>query len=104
MKHLKSSCPKDQFEHITKRADGRWIIRYYENETADGERMEFTRVIVSEKPTYEFIVDLLIREKYSVSDEFALQRQRESKPDDFAEYNDFCEACKAEAREITKEE
>lgn len=50
-------------------------------------------------PTYAERVEMLIREKYSVSDELAILRQRDSKVDEFAEYNAFCEACKAKAKE-----
>ena len=49
-------------------------------------------------PTYEERVVEKIRARYSVDDELALLRQREVKPDEFAEYNAYCEACKAEAR------
>lgn len=37
-----------------------------------------------------------IREKYSISDELAILRQRDTKPDEFAEYNAFAEQAKAE--------
>ena len=50
-------------------------------------------------PTYAEKVEMLIREKYSVSDELALLRQMDSKIDEFAEYNAFCEACKRRAKE-----
>ena len=50
------------------------------------------------KPTYEERVEQLIREKYSVSQEFAIQRQREIKLEEFAEYFAFCEKCKAIAK------
>jgi hypothetical protein len=49
-------------------------------------------------PTYEQRVVQLIREKYSMDDELALQRQRDSKPEEFAEYNRFVEECKVLAR------
>lgn len=58
-----------------------------------------------EQPTisYDELVDSKIREKYSVSQEFAILRQRDTKPTEFAEYNAYCEQCKAEARaEIAK--
>ncbi|MGI5892442.1 MAG: hypothetical protein ACOX7H_06910 [Bacillota bacterium] len=42
----------------------------------------------------------MIRARYSLSDELALHRQRDSKPDEFAEYNQFVEACKAEAKAL----
>lgn len=49
-------------------------------------------------PSYERLVDQRIRNKYTVSEELALLRQRDAKVSEFAEYNAFCEACKAEAR------
>ncbi len=39
-----------------------------------------------------------IREVYSVDDELAILRQRETKPEEFAEYNGFVEKIKAEER------
>lgn len=43
-----------------------------------------------------------IRARYTVDDELALLRQRDVKPDEFAEYNAYCEACKAEAKAETE--
>ena len=50
-------------------------------------------------PTYEERVVELIREKYTIDDELAILRQRDSKPNEFAEYNEYCEKCKATAKE-----
>lgn len=47
---------------------------------------------------YEQRIVNRIREKYSVDDELAILRQRESKPDEFAAYNDFVEQIKDEER------
>lgn len=54
------------------------------------------------KPTqsYEERVEMLIRQKYSVSAELAILRQRDSKPEEFAEYFEYAEQCKAKAKEI----
>ena len=49
-------------------------------------------------PTYEEIVVSLIREKYSVDDELAIQRQRDTKPEEFQEYFNYCEECKEIAK------
>ena len=43
-------------------------------------------------------VNALIRERYSLSEELALLRQRTTKKAEFEEYNDFCEACKVKAK------
>ena len=47
---------------------------------------------------YPQLVERKIRTKYSVSAELAILRQRNSKPEEFATYNSFCELCKAEAK------
>ena len=45
-------------------------------------------------------VEILIRQRYSISAEFAILRQRDTKPEEFAEYNAYAEECKIEAKEI----
>lgn len=50
------------------------------------------------------IVTHLIREKYSLSDEIAMLRQRDSKPEEFEEYNKFAEKCKKKADKILKKQ
>ena len=47
---------------------------------------------------YPQLVENKIRTKYSISAELAILRQRNSKPEEFAEYNAFCELCKSEAK------
>jgi hypothetical protein len=47
---------------------------------------------------YEQRVVNRIRERYSVDDELAILRQRDSKPEEFAEYNAYVEKVKAEER------
>lgn len=48
--------------------------------------------------SYDELVDSKIRARYTISQEFAILRQRDTKPEEFAEYNAYCEQCKAEAR------
>lgn len=48
---------------------------------------------------YEEKVVSLIREKYSVDDELAIQRQRDTKLEEFQAYFDYCEECKQRAKE-----
>ena len=47
---------------------------------------------------YPQLVENKIRKKYSVIAELAILRQRNTKPEEFAEYNAFCELCKSEAK------
>ena len=47
--------------------------------------------------TYEERVQTLIREQYSIADELAILRQRDTKPDEFAAYFEYAEQCKTQA-------
>lgn len=47
---------------------------------------------------YESLIIRKIREQYSVNQELAILRQRDSKPAEFATYNAFVERCKTEAK------
>jgi hypothetical protein len=49
---------------------------------------------------YEQRVVNRIRAVYSVDDELAILRQRDSKPEEFAEYNNYVELVKAEERAV----
>ena len=49
-------------------------------------------------PTYEERVVELIREKYSIDDEIAILRQKDTKQDEYQAWYDYCEECKAQAK------
>lgn len=51
-----------------------------------------------ESTTYEQHVIDLIRQKYSLDEELAIQRQRDTKPIEFQQYFDYCEQCKISAK------
>lgn len=48
----------------------------------------------AEKPDYKESIISAIRERYSVDDEIAILRQRDTKPDEFDEYFEFVEGVK----------
>jgi hypothetical protein len=48
---------------------------------------------------YDEAVDAEIRKRYSVSQEFAILRQRDEKPVEYAEYYVYCEQCKTYVKE-----
>lgn len=54
--------------------------------------------IISLDEQYKQRVIELVREEYSVDDELATQRQRDTKVDEFNAYNAFVEECKVKAR------
>lgn len=47
---------------------------------------------------YENKIVSLIRKKYNVNQELAILRQREVKPEEFAEYNEYIEQCKEQVK------
>jgi len=48
---------------------------------------------------YDEAVNEKIRERYTVSQEFAILRQKNEKPEEYKVYYDYCEACKAYIKE-----
>jgi len=49
--------------------------------------------------SYDEAVNAEIRKKYSISQEFAILRQRDEKPNEYAAYFAYCEECKAYVKE-----
>ena len=45
--------------------------------------------------TYDDAVNAKIRERYTESQEFAILRQKDEKPQEYATYYAYCEECKA---------
>ena len=68
---------------------------------ADGWQVYIPQPVEPYIPTYEERVEQLIRERYSVNQELAIQRQRDTKPEEFEEYFAYCEECKRVAKEYT---
>jgi hypothetical protein len=54
----------------------------------------------AKEPTYKEKIIQKIRTKYSVDDELAILRQRESKPEEFKEYFDFVESIKLAIKDL----
>lgn len=48
--------------------------------------------------TYEQLVQKYISERYSLADEIAILRQKDIKPNEYLEYFNFIEECKAKAK------
>ena len=53
-----------------------------------------------QKDLYPDLIVYFIRQKYSVDDEFALERQKERKPNEYEQYDTYCENAKAYAKEL----
>lgn len=63
------------------------------------EEQEFNNSI--EVLSYEQRVVNRIREVYSIDDELAILRQRDTKPEEFEQYNAFVEKIKVEEKAVT---
>lgn len=73
--------------------DGKIVYEY----EAIPEMPEEEEMPVPEIP-YEEQVVAKIRERYSVDDELAILRQRDTKPEEFEAYNEYAEQCKADVK------
>lgn len=65
---------------------------------ANGWQEYITPEVEPYKPTYEELVEQYIRKKYSINQELAIQRQRDTKIEEFNEYFSYCEECKQKAK------
>lgn len=76
------------------KSNGRLIV------LPDPEPIEFS-ITEAEYPSY---VSSRIHEKYSIDDEIAILRQKNEKPEEYAEYYAYCESVKEEAKLLIKNE
>ena len=79
------------------------LIPHLETES-DFEELTLDAYMVENRERYVTLVEQYIREKYTTSDELATQRQRDTKPDAFKLYFNFCEECKERAKNLIKNE
>lgn len=80
----------------TIKIDGRWVSNpQYADFIADG----WQPYTLPAEERYRDRVVELIRTKYSVDDELARLRQKETKSKEYDSYFDYCEACKKQAYE-----
>lgn len=89
----------DSGKYVRRRSDGLTAkaIAAMTYNADDYEEVDELPVTIDET-AYKERVESLIRERYSVADELGILRQRDTKPQEFAEYNAFAEACKAQAK------
>ena len=73
-------------------------ISDYEIRELTPEEIEALSLIPEHQIPYEQKVVSLIRERYTIDDELAINRQKETKPDEWQEYFEYCEWCKAQAK------
>lgn len=99
MKYIKKIDGKKVFFNGILKVCNKQIINPTEAQIlADGWQEFVPPVAEPYVPAYEERVEQLIRQKYSVSDELAILRQRNTKQSEFDEYFVFCEECKVLAK------
>lgn len=67
-----------------------------ENKNMSAEKLK-EMFLKNMKPEHKIVLE--IRKKYSLDDELALLRQRDSKPEEFQEYFNYVEECKAKVKQ-----
>ena len=50
--------------------------------------------------SYDELINEKIRKRYSESQEFAILRQKDEKPEEYQTYYGYCEECKREVKEM----
>ena len=65
----------------------------------DKRKIRLARINGNAESLYHALVEEKIRLRYTLGDELAIVRQRDRKPQEFAEYDAYCEKCKREAKE-----
>ena len=63
---------------------------------------DITKYEQRKQADYEVLVENKIRQRYTLSQELAILRQRDTKQDEYAIYYAYCEQCKIEAKSELK--
>lgn len=93
----------DSGKYVRRRSDGMTAKAIAAMTYAPEEYEEVDELPVPfDETAYKAVVERLIRERYSVADELGILRQRDTKPEEYAEYYAYAEQCKEEAKtEVT---
>lgn len=79
----------------------KWYDQVAKYELVDGKLQQSWEYEKQPKPDYGDLIVGYIRERYSINDELAIQRQWDNnteKKEAFNEYNEFCDNCKLRAK------
>ena len=63
-------------------------------------KINLTKRAGLQRELYPDLIVYFIRQRYFANDEFALNRQKDTKPLEWQEYNAYCERAKAYAKEL----
>lgn len=74
------------------------IVEYVDEETGE-KSYSYDQIELKGEPSYNKIVETLIKQRYSINEEMAIHRQRDEKPDEWNIYFDYCESVKQLVKE-----
>ena len=83
-KVVEMDCPDDGQHYTAEYVEDNDVIRQSWSTSQYWQTVDYGEAVENE-----------IRKKYSVSAEFAILRQRDEKPEEYATYYAYCEECKA---------
>lgn len=69
------------------------VVEHTDEETGE-KSYTYDQIEIKGEPSYNKIVEALIKERYSINEEMAINRQRENKPDEWQVYFEYCESVK----------
>jgi len=83
-------------------------MKVYENGLREATEEEIAEMKEAERQywlniSYGDAVNIEIRKRYTDSQEFAILRQKEEKPEEYTEYYNYCEQCKVYVKEMKRE-
>jgi hypothetical protein len=100
---IETDCPIDEKEYYLtyEMNENEQIVQVWVEVEVQEELIEEPQDTIIDTPTlsYKDVVISKVRMVYSIDDEIAILRQKDTKPEEFEAYYNFVEQCKAEAKE-----
>ena len=96
---IKNTANIESFTYTKRGFNNLYVVRWDKQDNEDG-TCTFSETTIQEKPTYPIVVTLLIRQRYTESDELAMARQQYADMEEYMEYNSYVEWCKKEAATV----
>lgn len=95
----KNTTSTNDFVYTKRGFNNLYVVRWDKQDNEDG-TCTFSETTIQEKPTYPIVVTLLIRQRYTESDELTMARQQYADMEEYMAYNSYVEWCKKEAATV----
>lgn len=93
---------RERLEEASRKVREKLTQASVRNDSVSSVPVGYSHTPLTDEQRYAAEVERMVRMRYSLSDELGLLRQRESKPEEFAEYYAYVEQCKAVAKAALK--